>query len=141
LRVLARLLVVTTLLLVGSGVGLVVTGPTKAGPLLPLHDLSVLLWLSLIAIHVGTYLWRTPRLVVEDWRKQAAGSLRTARWLRLGVNLSALLAGAVAAIVLFPGTAPWVAWSQASQRISSPLVVGLVIAALALLASRPLRWS
>lgn len=140
MRVLAPLLVVTTLLLIGSGVGLVVTGPTKAGPLLPLHDLSVLLWLSLIAIHVGAYLWRTPQLVANEWRKLAGRSSLPGREIRLGVNLGALLAGTIAAIVLFPSAAPWATWSQASQRISSPLLVGLVIAALALLVTRPWRW-
>src|SRR6266852_722070 len=50
LRVLVLLLLVTTLVVIGSGIGLVVTGPAQAGPLLPVHNLSVLVWLSLIAI-------------------------------------------------------------------------------------------
>lgn len=140
LRVLAVPLVVVTLAVTGSGIGLVVTGPTHAGPLLPLHDLSVLVWLSLIAIHVGTYLWRTPRVIADEWIKRARGPVTNARWLRLGVNLSALLCGVVATILLFPGVAPWVVWSQMSQRLSSPLVVGLFIATIILLASRPWRW-
>ncbi len=40
-----------------------VTGPTLAGSFLPLHNLSVLVWPSLIAVHVCAYLWRTPRLI------------------------------------------------------------------------------
>src|SRR3989475_3827830 len=56
LRVLGPLLLIMTLVVVGSGIGLVVTGPAQAGLLLPLHNISVLFWLSLIAIHVGTYL-------------------------------------------------------------------------------------
>src|SRR5690349_11836936 len=63
LRVLAPLLIATTLMVIGSGIGLVVTGPAQAGPLLPIHNLSVLVWLSMIAIHVFAYIWRTPRLV------------------------------------------------------------------------------
>src|SRR6266571_8126125 len=59
LRVLAPLLVVTTLVVIGSGIGLVVTGPAQAGPLLPMHNLSVLVWLPMIAIHVCAYIWRT----------------------------------------------------------------------------------
>ncbi len=140
LRVLAPLLLVTTLVVIGSGIGLVVTSPEQAGLLLPMHNLSVLVWLSLIAIHVCAYIWRTPRLVADDWRKPSGRSLQNARGLRLGVNLGALLAGAVAAILLFPGTAPWVVWSQTTQMIPAPLIVGLIIAALALLATRPWRW-
>jgi len=140
LRVLAPLLVVTTLAVTGSGIGLVVIGPTHAGLFLPLHDLSVLVWLSLITVHVCAYLWRTPRLLADDWTKHTSRNQQKARFLRLGVNIGALLCGVVAAILLFPAVAPWVAWSQTSQRISSPLIVGLVIATLVILASRPWRW-
>ncbi|PYX67974.1 MAG: hypothetical protein DMG78_26450 [Acidobacteria bacterium] len=137
---LAPLLLVATLVVVGSGLGLIVTGPQQAGLLLPLHNLSVLIWLSLIAVHVCAYLWRTSLLVVDDWSKQASRKLRNARWLRLGVNLIAVLCGAVAAILLFPDTTSWVVWSQTGQTIAAPLVVGLVLASLVLLISRPWRW-
>ncbi|HEX6554509.1 MAG TPA: hypothetical protein VF026_17210 [Ktedonobacteraceae bacterium] len=140
LRVLAPLLIVTTLVVMGSGIGLVVTGPAQAGPLLPIHNLSALVWLSMIAIHVFAYIWRTPRLVADDWRKQSGRSLVPGRGLRLGVNLGALLAGAVAAILLFPGAAAWVVWSQTGQTVSAALIVGLIIATLVLLVTRPLRW-
>jgi hypothetical protein len=140
LRVLAPLLLVMTLVVIGSGIGLVVTGPEQAGPLLPMHNLSVLVWLSLIAIHIGAYIWRTPRLVADDWSKPSGRSLQKARGLRLGVNLGALLAGTVAAILLFPGTTPWVAWSQTTQTIPAPLIVGLILAILVLLVTRPWRW-
>jgi hypothetical protein len=40
LRVLGPLLLVTTLAVVGSGIGLVVTGPAQAGLLRPLHSLA-----------------------------------------------------------------------------------------------------
>jgi hypothetical protein len=139
LRVLAPLLLVTTLVVIGSGIGLVVTGPAQAGPLLPLHNFSVLLWLSMIAIHVCAYIWRTPRLVADEWRKPSGRSLQKARGLRLGVNLGALLAGAVAAVLLFPSATPWVVWSQTTQMIAAPLIVGLIIATLVLLVTRPWR--
>ena len=140
LRVLAPLLVVMTLVVIGSGIGLVVTGPAQAGLLLPLHNLSVLFWLSLIAIHVCAYLWRTPRLAMDDWSNPSGKSLTRGRWLRLGVNLGALLAGVIAAILLFPGAAPWAVWIQTGQTVPAPLIVGLIIAVLALVVSRPLRW-
>src|SRR5438105_4503650 len=115
LRVLAPLLLVTTLVVIGSGIGLVVTGPAQAGPLLPMHNLSVLVWLSMIAIHVFAYIWRTPRLVADDWSKPSGRGLVPGRGLRLGVNLGALLAGTVAAILLFPASTPWVVWLQTTQ--------------------------
>src|SRR5436309_8169778 len=139
LRVLAPLLIATTLVVIGSGIGLVVTGPRSAGPLLPLHGLSVLVWLPLIAIHVFAYIWRVPRLVANDWSKQAAEQA-PGRGLRLGVNLGALMLGAIAAVLLLPGATPWIAWSQTNGTIPAPMIVGMLVATLALLATRPLRW-
>src|SRR5689334_4873175 len=88
LRVLAPLLVATTLVLMGSGIGLLVTGPTAPGPLLALHNLSAVLWLPLIAIHSVAYLRRLPRLVAEEgWGSPAAPARGRGR--RLAVNLVA----------------------------------------------------
>src|SRR5215471_6176197 len=100
LRVMAPLLIVTTLVVIGSGIGLVVTGPPSAGPLLPLHGFSVLVWLPLIAIHTFAHILRVPRLVAGDWSKSSDASLAAGRGRRLGLNLGALLAGVVAAILL-----------------------------------------
>jgi hypothetical protein len=43
------------------------------------------------------------------------------------------VAGAVAAILLFPGAAPWIVWSQTNGKIPAPMIVGLLVAILALL--------
>src|SRR5260221_582258 len=139
LRVLAPLLIATTLVVIGSGIGLVVTGPSQAGPLLPLHGFSVLVWLPLIAIHVFAYIWRTPRLVADDWSKPSAEQA-PGRGRRLGVNLGALLAAPIAAILLVPRATPWAVGSQTNGTIPAPMIVGLLVAALALLVTRPLRW-
>lgn len=53
------------------------------------------------------------------------------------MNLGALLAGAVTAILLFPGAAPWTVWSQTNEAIPAPMIVGLLVAILALLVIRP----
>jgi hypothetical protein len=140
LRVMAPLLIATTLVVIGSGIELVVTGPRSAGPLLPLHGFSVLVWLPLIAIHTFAHIRRVPRLVADDWSKPSGKSLATGRERRLSMNLGALLAGTIAAILLFPGAAPWIVWSQTNETIPAPMIVGMIVATLALLATRPLRW-
>jgi hypothetical protein len=139
LRVMAPLLIATTLVVIGSGIGLVVTGPLSAGLLLPLHGFSVLVWLPLLALHVFAHTWRVPRLVADDWSEPSDKSNVSGRGRRLVVNLGALLAGAVAAILLFPGASPWIVWSQTNEKIPAPMIVGLLVAALALLIARPWR--
>jgi hypothetical protein len=137
LRLMAPLLIVTTLVVVGSGIGLVVTGPGSAGLLIPLHGLSVLVWLPLIAIHTFAHILRVPRLVKDDWSKSSGKGKVSGRGSRFGVNLGALLAGLVAAILLFPGAAPWTVWSQTNEKVPAPMILGLPIAILALLFIKP----
>lgn len=139
LRVLAPLLVAITLLVIGSGIGLVVTGPAQPGPLLAMHNISALIWLPLIAIHTFAYIRRVPRSLADDWSRLPAEQA-PGRGRRLGVNLGALIGGVVAAILVLPIAAPWNAWSETNQTVPAPLIVGTVLAALALLATRPLRW-
>jgi hypothetical protein len=143
LRVLAPLLVVTMLVVIGSGIGLVVTGPQYAVPFRQLHSVSVLLLLPLLAIHVFAHIRRVPRLVADDWSKPSGGQA-PGRGRRLGMNLGALMLGALAAVLLLPVAAPWLAWSTTNGKDgpSGPLIAGMLLATLAVLAAaaRPLKW-
>jgi hypothetical protein len=139
LRMLGPLLVATTLVVVGSGIGLMVTGPDHAGPLLPVHGFSVLVFLPLIAIHFVAHILATPRLVADDWRT-ASMALAPGRGIRVGANLGALGLGVLGAVFLLPTIAPWMAWSQTNGQVPAPVIVGTLLAIVALLAIRPLRW-
>ena len=139
LRVLGPLLVATTLVVVGSGIGLMVTGPDHAGPLLPLHGFSVLVFVPLTAIHLVAHILATRQLVAEDWRT-ASAARASGRGIRVGVNLGALLFGALGTISLLPTIAPWIAWSQTNGQVPAPVIVGTLLAIVALLVTRPLRW-
>jgi hypothetical protein len=139
LRVLGPLLVATTLVVVGSGIGLMVTGPDHAGPLLPLHGFSVLVFLPLLATHFVAHILATARLVADDWSTVSA-ELAPGRGIRMGVNLGALMLGVLGAIFLLPAIAPWIAWSQTTGQVPAPLIVGTIVAIVVLLTTRPLRW-
>jgi hypothetical protein len=139
LRVLAPLLLATTLVVIGSGIGLLVTGPTQAGPLRIVHVLSTLIWLPVIAIHVFAYIRRLPRSLTDDWSKHPAEQA-PGRGFRLGVNLGALLGGVIAALLVLPVAAPWIAWIKTNEIGPGPFIAGMIVATLALLATRPLRW-
>ena len=140
LRVLAVPLVAITMVLLGSGFGLLITGPVQPGPLLALHNVSALIWVPMIVIHALAYLRRLPRVVTADlaWRRPSPSD--DGRF-RLGVNGLALLGGAVAAILVLPTDAPWLVWTRTVQQAPAPLIVGTVIAAVAVLAVRPWRWT
>jgi hypothetical protein len=139
LRVLGPLLVATALVVVGSGIGLMVTGPDHAGPLLPLHGFSALIFLPLSAIHLVAHILATRQLVVDDWSAASAAEPQ-GRGIRVGVNVGALMLGAIGAILLLPTIAPWIAWSQTNGQVPAPVIVGTLLAIVALLVTRPLRW-
>jgi hypothetical protein len=146
MRLLAPLLLIASLSLVGSGILLAILGPTRALSvwILRLHALSVICWLPLVALHVGAYMWKLPRLLGADWQ-QRAGRLIPGRGWRYGVNLVALVAGAGAATLFLPYTASWVAWEpNIAQQIPGPLLAALFFAVLAglggLVLLRPWRW-
>ena len=139
LRVLGPLLVATTLVVVGSGIGLMVTGPDHAGPLLSVHGFSVLVFVPLTAIHLVAHILATRKLVADDWRT-ASAARASGRGIRVGVNLGALLFGALGTISLLPTIAPWIAWSQTNGQVPAPVIVGTLLAIVALLVTRPLRW-
>lgn len=137
LRILAPVLLVTTLVVIGSGIGLIITNPIVEGPLFRIHAVSSLIWIPMLAAHVVAYIVQVPRNIADDWRTLATEPA-PGRELRLGVNLGALLGGTVAAILLFPAAAPWIIWSatNGNSRPAAPLIAGVAVALFVLLATR-----
>ena len=110
LRVLAPLLLASTLTLIGSGIALAITGPAPS-ILLIMHKISFLVWLVTLVVHVIAYLRPVPRLIADDWRHRATQPTpgqAAGRHARLAVNVAALVAGAIAALLLLPTTAAWI---------------------------------
>ena len=137
LRALGPVLLVTTLVMVGSGIGLVVTGPTQ--PFLLAHVFSALVWLPLIAVHSLAHWSQVPRRLADDWSKRQGPRSQVGRGLRLGVNLSALLLGVIAVVLLFPAATPLFSWSQTNVIGMGPFLVGMGLALLVGLITRPWR--
>jgi hypothetical protein len=138
LRVLGPVLLVTTLVMVGSGIGLVVTGPLQ--PFLLTHVFSALVWLPLIAVHSLAHLQQVPRSIASDWNIRQGSRFHVGRGLRLGTNLGALLLGVIGAWLLFPAATPLFAWGQTNVIGVGPFLVGMGAALLVGLAARPWRW-
>jgi hypothetical protein len=51
------------------------------------------------------------------------------------------MAGAIEAILLLPTDVPWVGWAQTIGQAPAPLIVRTILAVVALLVVRPLRWT
>ncbi len=108
LRVLAPFLVIATVLLLGSGTLLVVTGPTQSGIVLGVHKASFLLWFMLTSVHVLAYVWRVPRLLSADVLRRSGSALRHGVAFRLTAVGAALALGIAIAGLLVGRAQPWV---------------------------------
>jgi hypothetical protein len=107
LRMLAPVVVASTVAVFATGVALLIRGPGR-GMILGLHKASFVVWLVATGIHVLVYLPRVPRLAAADWRwrrtRPAGGFVR--RTLVAG----ALVAGVVLAVATLGYTHPWSHW-------------------------------
>jgi hypothetical protein len=93
LRVMAPVLVVTTLAVLTTGVLLLAAGH-KTGALLEIHKVSFIVWLAVFAIHLLAYLPRVVRSLHSDWRSARREAVPGAG-LR-GMLVTASLGGGVA---------------------------------------------
>ena len=136
LRVLGPVLLVTTGMVVATGIALLLTGPS----VLVLHVFSALFWLPTIVIHAAAHAPQIPRLIADDWTHHGPG-FPTGRERRLGLVFAAVVLGAIAAVAIQPLAATFQAWSRTVDYGPGPFIVGLLVAAIALVITRPLRWT
>jgi hypothetical protein len=113
LRLLAPLVVASTVGVFATGVALLVVGPA-GGIVLGLHKASFAVWLVATGIHVLAYLRRIPALAAADWRpgRAATGGVGGSLSRRL-LLAGTLVAGAILAIATVRYAQPWVHWIAA----------------------------
>ena len=100
LRLLAPLLVASTVTLFASGVALVFVGH-GGGTLLSVHSVSFAVWGVLVIVHILAYLARAVRRGAADWRRHAERIVPGART-RRALLVGALLAGVIVALATYP---------------------------------------
>ena len=98
--VVAPILVISTLVLFGSGVALLAR--PERGMVLTLHKASFLVWFGAMMVHVLGYALRVARQLVAEKTVQADG-----RWYRIVVVLLAIGAGVVTAVMTYSLANPW----------------------------------
>jgi hypothetical protein len=100
LRMLAPLLVASTLALFGTGVAMIVAGH-RGGELRTLHTYSFIGWGALIVVHVLAYFTHVLRAGTMDWRGNAVEVVAGVRS-RRAMLVGTLLAGVVLALATLP---------------------------------------
>jgi len=95
LRLLGPFVVVLTVIVIASGVGLVLTHAARS-QLLFVHKASFVLWLGAMTIHVLGHIVETAALAPRDWlsrtRRQVAGASRR-QWALVASVAAGLIAG------------------------------------------------
>jgi hypothetical protein len=105
LRLLAPVLVASTLVLFGSGIALAVVG--HGGVWFAVHIVSFGVWGLLMIVHVLVYLTRTLRDGTADWHRRVERVVVGARR-RRGALGGAVLAGVILAVATYPAQQGWV---------------------------------
>ncbi|MCW2970122.1 MAG: hypothetical protein JWO23_1249 [Solirubrobacterales bacterium] len=109
LRLIAPIVVLSTVVVLVTGVALLFAGPSSKNTLLPIHKVSFIVWAAFTGLHVLAYLPRLPRAFRADYGRaaQLSGDItgRTGRILSLA---GAIAAGVVLAVLVIPEFGPWI---------------------------------
>lgn len=103
LRLLAPGVVFTTVALFGTGVALLIVGPSNE--LSFLHKVSFIAWFALMTIHVLGHILELPGPALADWR--GAGARLSGAGLRLAAIATALAMGIGLALLSFSAAGSW----------------------------------
>jgi hypothetical protein len=113
MRLLAPLVVLSTVVVFGSGVALLLTGPSGRATLFPIHKFSFFAWLAFTGVHVLGHLADLPAPLRADYGGGASGLAGLSGRLpgRDGRVLSLagmFVAGLILAVLVIPEFGPWV---------------------------------
>jgi len=109
LRLIAPIVVLTTVVVFASGIVLLFGGPGSRATWLPIHKVSFIVWLVFTALHVLGHLPQMPAALRaarpgEGRARRTAGD--TGRWIALA---GAIVGGVVLAIAVIPHFGVWTA--------------------------------
>jgi hypothetical protein len=106
-RVSAPIVIISTIAVLASGVGLLLGGPSSRNVLFPIHKASFIVWIVFTGFHVLGHLPKMVSALRADYvsgDRHQRGKGRRARDLALA---TALVAGAFLAVMLVPHFGPW----------------------------------
>lgn len=112
LRVIAPVVVISTLVVFASGVALLLAGPSSRDTLLPIHKISFFVWVAFTAIHVLAHLPTVAHALRTDYAPESEGERVPGRDGRALSLAGALVLGVVLAILLIPEFGQWLHSAQ-----------------------------
>jgi hypothetical protein len=108
MRLMAPLLVLSTVALMASGVALALLGPDRYRWLGTVHVASFWVWIFLAGAHVLVYVWRIPGLVrARPRRHRERSGAMTTRLLAIALNLAGLVSATLLVVALYPTLTAW----------------------------------
>lgn len=107
LRLLGPLVIVSSLTVLGTGVGLLAVTPEHTGLLLLAHQASFITWIAAMTIHVLGHLREAAVTSRRELRKAAEDPASGRRVVRLALIALALILGVATAATLIPAATPW----------------------------------
>jgi hypothetical protein len=102
LRSTAPLVVLTTIVVLASGVWMLLAGPRSRDAVLPVHKIGFIVWLTVMSVHVVGHVTALPRVALAEYTTPAAGR----PWRAVAVTV-ALAAGVAVALTLVPEFHAW----------------------------------
>jgi hypothetical protein len=108
LRLIAPIVVISTVVVMASGVALLIGGPSSRSTFYPIHKLSFFVWVAFTALHVVGHLPDLWRGLSEDYGTEARwGEGTPGRSGRAMALASAITLGVVLALLLIRQFSPW----------------------------------
>jgi hypothetical protein len=102
LRVLGPAVVILTVILLASGVGLVIGPHSERHTLLFIHKASFILWFGVMTIHVLGHLIDTARVAPLDWARRTRRDVAGATARQWGLAVSVVVGAGLGAVMLGP---------------------------------------
>jgi hypothetical protein len=108
LRLIAPIVILSTLTVMGSGIALLFAGPRSRHTLLPIHKVSFFIWLAFTSIHIIGHLPTLWQGLRADYAPSSLQDQVTdGRAGRVLALISTLVLGVIIAILLIPQFGPW----------------------------------
>lgn len=115
LRVLAPVVVITTIVVVASGVGLLAVRPGSGSTLVLVHKAGFVAWFAAMTVHVLAYVTPAVGWSLADVRRRDSPAVLATRRTRLLALAAGMLLGVVLGAVGLRWVHPWAAWLSASR--------------------------